>query len=80
MWIAGIKKLVELQNSATGQQSTVTAEYIVNAAGLHAQEVASSLGEREQAIPRRYLAKGNYFTLEGEASLPAYPMTMLEGF
>lgn len=56
---------MELQNTATGQQSTVTTKCIVNAAGLHAQEVALSLGERKEAVPRRYLAKGNYFKLEG---------------
>ncbi|MBI5014539.1 MAG: NAD(P)/FAD-dependent oxidoreductase [Deltaproteobacteria bacterium] len=37
---------------------------VVNAAGLHATEVARSLrGVPEATIPRSYLCKGNYFTL-----------------
>lgn len=39
---------------------------LVNAAGLHAQEVASSIeGIPASTIPARHLAKGNYFTLPG---------------
>ena len=45
----------------------MTAKFIVNAAGLYAQEVATSLGESKEAVPPRFLAKGNYFKLEGQA-------------
>jgi L-2-hydroxyglutarate oxidase LhgO len=39
---------------------------LVNAAGLHAQEVAASIdGIPPSTIPARHLAKGNYFTLAG---------------
>ena len=65
IWLAGSKKRVYLRNKS-GQQGVVTAKYIINAAGLHAQEVALSLGERKETVPRRYLAKGNYFKLEGQ--------------
>ncbi|HSK39369.1 MAG TPA: NAD(P)/FAD-dependent oxidoreductase [Arenibaculum sp.] len=39
---------------------------LVNAAGLHAQEVAASIhGIPPSTIPPRHLARGNYFTLTG---------------
>lgn len=45
---------------------TVEAASVVNAAGLAAQEVARSIdGLPGRAVPRRYLAKGCYFSLSG---------------
>ena len=42
-------------------------DILVNSAGLHAQEVARSIeGIPSQTIPKRYLAKGNYFVLSGK--------------
>lgn len=67
---AGQHKKVILENVRTHKRRTVTAKYIVNAAGLSAQTVAQSLGARKAAIPRQYLAKGNYFTLKGIPVIP----------
>jgi len=54
----------------------VLAAVVVNSAGLGAQEVARSLGAPQRSIPRRFLAKGNYFTLQGLApfSRLIYPL------
>ncbi|MBC6436113.1 NAD(P)/FAD-dependent oxidoreductase [Nostoc sp. HG1] len=55
-----------------GWQVRVSADYvlrtrwIVNAAGLDAQSVAASMvGFPPAAVPRRYLARGHYFSLSG---------------
>lgn len=51
--------------------------WVVNAAGLDAQAVAASMaGFPAEAIPRRRLAKGHYFSLRGRApfSRLIYPM------
>jgi len=50
----------------SGKTRTVSARHVVNAGGLHAQEVARSLGVPHAAVPERHLAKGNYFSLKGE--------------
>lgn len=53
------------------------AHWVVNAAGLDAQAVAASMvGFPAEAIPRRRLAKGHYFSLRGRApfSRLIYPM------
>ncbi|MDX1514083.1 MAG: NAD(P)/FAD-dependent oxidoreductase [Gammaproteobacteria bacterium] len=50
---------------------------LVNCAGLGAQAVAGAIrGFPEEKIPRRYLAKGNYFTLAARAPFRhlVYPM------
>ncbi|MBL0373557.1 NAD(P)/FAD-dependent oxidoreductase [Rhizobium sp. KVB221] len=45
-------------------QSVLSCRTVVNCAGLSAQKVASSIeGYAAKAIPRQYLAKGNYFKL-----------------
>jgi L-2-hydroxyglutarate oxidase LhgO len=53
------------------------ARWIVNAAGLDAQAVASAMhGFPSDAIPKRHLAKGHYFSLAGRSpfSRLVYPM------
>jgi L-2-hydroxyglutarate oxidase LhgO len=53
------------------------ARWIINSAGLDAQAVAAAMvGFPASAIPRRYLAKGNYFSLGGRSpfSRLIYPM------
>ena len=46
----------------------VTCDLVVNAAGLHAQAVASAIeGIASSSIPPRYLCKGTYFTLTEHA-------------
>lgn len=57
--------------------TTVTARYVINAAGLYAQRVATSLkGLPPASIPPLHLAKGNYFLLKGRAPFKhlIYPM------
>jgi L-2-hydroxyglutarate oxidase LhgO len=63
---AGARKRVGIQDANSGKTYTVFADHVVNAAGLHAQEVAHSLGVPHASVPERFLAKGNYFSLEGE--------------
>jgi L-2-hydroxyglutarate oxidase LhgO len=51
-----------------GVVAEFAARYVVNAAGLGAQDVASRLAGLDAAtIPCRHLAKGYYFTLRGRA-------------
>ena len=60
-----------------GSITTITARYVINAAGLYAQRVASSLkGLPVSSIPPLHLAKGNYFLLRGRAPFQhlIYPM------
>jgi L-2-hydroxyglutarate oxidase LhgO len=45
-----------------GEETSITSRFIVNAAGLHAQKVASTLeGLPRESIPELFLAKGTYF-------------------
>lgn len=45
-----------------GELISITSRFVVNAAGLHAQNVASTLeGLPKESIPELFLAKGNYF-------------------
>ncbi|GAX83656.1 hypothetical protein CEUSTIGMA_g11081.t1 [Chlamydomonas eustigma] len=51
-------------NSSFGNVTVVAADFVVNSAGLHSQEVAQIIqGMPQDKIPQRYLAKGNYFSL-----------------
>ena len=50
-----------------GRKVTARADVIVNCAGLHAQEAAACLrGMPAQHVPARHLARGCYFTLQGQ--------------
>ena len=50
------------------QPATLGCDWLVNCAGLHAQEVASAIDPLPPAaIPRRVLARGCYFALPGRA-------------
>lgn len=54
--------------SASRTTTEIECRRLINAAGLEAQAVASSLrGMPAAMIPRRYLAKGCYFVLAGKA-------------
>jgi L-2-hydroxyglutarate oxidase LhgO len=48
------------------QPIQLTADTVVNAAGLYAQQVAHAIGTDPATIPRQVLAKGNYFSLSGK--------------
>ena len=65
-----------------GVCSEVETRLLVNAAGLDAQAVAQTfVGLDIAAIPRRYLAKGHYFTLQGRAPFRhlIYPIAHSDG-
>lgn len=54
--------------SEDGSSTELAARFLVNAAGLGAQELAGRFaGLAAQTIPPRFLAKGHYFTLSGRA-------------
>jgi L-2-hydroxyglutarate oxidase LhgO len=51
-----------------GACGELEARLVINAAGLEAQRVAHAfVGLEPSTIPRRYLARGHYFTLQGPA-------------
>ena len=57
-----------LRVGGEGGEYELRCGHVVNAAGLEAQTVASSLeGVPPTSVPRRYLSKGSYFTLSGAA-------------
>lgn len=71
--------LLELQSTAAGASEafSVSARAFVNAAGLHATKLASSIqGIPKQSIPELHLARGVYFTLSGPSpfSRLVYPL------
>jgi L-2-hydroxyglutarate oxidase LhgO len=47
------------------EPADLEADFVINSAGLDAWELSSRFGLDRRAIPPRYLAKGNYFTLTG---------------
>jgi len=60
-----------------GQRYEISAHHLVNAAGLGAQDVATAIDAMPLAfVPKRFLAKGNYFRLVGTApfSRLVYPV------
>lgn len=55
---------LDIQDVGSGQVTQLTTRRLINAAGLSAQAVAATLQPlAAAAIPRQYLAKGNYFSL-----------------
>jgi L-2-hydroxyglutarate oxidase LhgO len=67
----------------TGGESpmTIRAASVVNSAGLGAQKVSESLGLPPAGIPKRYLAKGYYFSLSGRSPFRhlVYPIANAAG-
>ena len=56
----------KIETNTSGECSTATTGWLINAAGLWAPEVARCIdGLTPALIPRPYFAKGNYFTLGG---------------
>lgn len=65
-------------------QGAITADVVINAAGLHSIEFVERLsGFPKQNIPRAYYAKGNYFSLDPSLSSPfsrlVYPLPEASG-
>lgn len=46
---------------------TVKSRYVVNAAGLNAQQVAQQMGMNQDKIPKLYPCRGHYFSYQGKA-------------
>ncbi len=71
----GSRWVVEV--GAGAETFALAAGWLVNAAGLQAQRVAGAMsGFPPGAVPRRFLAKGNYFSLSGRPPFShlIYPM------
>ncbi|KAI8469205.1 MAG: FAD dependent oxidoreductase [Monoraphidium minutum] len=71
-------KALQVEDAATGEASRLTCKWLVNAAGLDAQPVASRMaGLPPSSVPPRVLCKGSYFSLSGAPppfSRLIYPM------
>lgn len=66
----------------SGADTTIAASRVVNAAGLHAPEVARSLaGMPAGFIPRQYLVRGHYFAHSGRSPFfrLIYPLPEADG-
>lgn len=64
----GTVKQLFVQDVGSGTITGVTCRHVVNAAGLGAVQVASSLeGVSQSTVPKQYLAKGTYFSVQGTA-------------
>ena len=65
---AGGRITLDVRDSSTGEVTPLAPSILVNAAGLQAQEVAGVLrGLPVEQVPKRYLARGCYFSLSGQA-------------
>jgi L-2-hydroxyglutarate oxidase LhgO len=66
---------------ATPEPTRFRCNLLVNAAGLHAPAVATSLGMSRSVIPQPYYAKGHYFALSGRCpfSRLIYPVPVPGG-
>jgi hypothetical protein len=63
-----LKKDGKLWRIDSKSQSLILAKTAINAAGLHACDVARSIeGIRESVIPKPYYAIGHYFTMSGKS-------------
>ncbi|KAI0017524.1 FAD dependent oxidoreductase [Xylariomycetidae sp. FL0641] len=70
---------VTVADAGTGEESTVTAETLVNAAGLGAVDVHNMIVSAPEAKKQLYYAKGNYFGYGASApkvSRLIYPVTL----
>jgi L-2-hydroxyglutarate oxidase LhgO len=60
--VGGNNNECTVQDVGSGETISITSRYVVNAAGIFAQNVASALqGLPKMSIPELFLAKGNYF-------------------
>lgn len=63
---AGVELI--LSDRSSGERFTLAANKVVNAAGLHACDVAASIeGFPKSLVPRSYFARGCYFALRGKS-------------
>lgn len=68
-WHTGPIKQLFVKDVGSGTITGVTCRHVVNAAGLGATQLASSLqGVPQSSVPKQYLAKGSYFSLQGSTS------------
>ena len=62
-------------------ETNVSCKLLINAGGLNATDIASKLGVQAPAVPKIYLAKGNYFSLTGHSPFNhlVYPLANSAG-
>ena len=68
--------------AGTGESTSLAASFVINCAGLHAQETAHRIvGIPKASIPPAYYAKGNYYVLQTKSpfSRLVYPVPELGG-
>jgi L-2-hydroxyglutarate oxidase LhgO len=67
-----VKTLI-VEDVNDGSVATITSSWIVNAAGLHAQEVSSKVkGIDASCVPELFMAKGRYFSVTSASALPPF--------
>lgn len=74
MWLESASVLLAINED---ERPTLRARTVVNCAGLHATQVASSIeGFPSAHVPRAYYARGHYFSLAGRTSFQhlVYPI------
>jgi L-2-hydroxyglutarate oxidase LhgO len=72
------RKVVEVEDTSTGEVTSMATNLLVNSAGLHAERVARSLrGLHACLVPQTYLARGCYFALQGGATRRLSPRRVL---
>ncbi|CAK0783296.1 hypothetical protein CVIRNUC_006495 [Coccomyxa viridis] len=75
--VSGGRLSLDVRDSSTGEVTHLAPSILVNTAGLQAQEVAGMLrGLPAEQVPKRYLARGCYFSLSGKPPFKhlIYPM------
>lgn len=65
---------VQCTEMGSGEEFAITAENIVNSAGLHAQKIANMLLPAERQF-KSYFAKGNYYSYAPEVPVPTAKIT-----
>jgi L-2-hydroxyglutarate oxidase LhgO len=68
--------VMQLAVEADGEITTLAARTVINAAGLHAAQVAEALGATAATVPAMRYAKGSYFVYNGKSPFThlVYPL------
>ncbi len=74
----GKMKTLDVKDRDTSKVSTVQAHMFVNAAGLYAQQLAKKLQDLPgETIPKSFLARGHYCTMEGSSATACVAGTVI---